>query len=365
MAQPLKLLFDEAFVSALAHAVHAQAPAFSTRRFTRDVFGKPWESLELKARMRHITRALGAHLPGAYRDQLEVLQAVAPSFRGFTAMVFPDFVEAFGADDPDRSLPALEQFTQYSSSEFAIRPFIVRDEAQTMARMRGWTSHASEHVRRLASEGCRPRLPWAMALPRFKADPSPVLPILELLKADPSEYVRRSVANNLNDIARDHPRVTLQVARRWYGTSGVTDALLKRACRTLLKRGDPEALALFGYAERTPARVEGLRVSRSRLAIGDTLEFRFAVEHDHHEPLALRVEYHVHFARARGLSTRKVFQIAERLFAPGRHEFVRRHAFADLSTRRHQPGAHRLAIALNGSEQVSANVLLVRGRTPR
>lgn len=365
MADALKHLYDQSFVSRLARAVHAQAPSFPVRRFTSAVFADPWPSLELKARMRHIATMLAAHVPGPYRDQLAVLQAAAPAFRGFTAMVFPDFVEAYGTGDPDASLPALELFTQYSSSEFAVRPFIVRDERHTMAQMRQWATHPSEHVRRLASEGCRPRLPWAMALPRFKQDPSPILPILELLKADPSEYVRRSVANNLNDIAKDHPEVTLAVAKRWYGRNPLTDALVKHACRTLLKRGDADALAVFGYAERTPARIEGLTLSRTRLAIGETLEFSFTVQHDHGSPLALRVEYHVHFARASGASSRKVFQVAERLFPPGRHAFTRRHAFADLSTRTHHPGAHRLSIALNGTEQASAALTLFRPRTPR
>lgn len=363
MADALKDLYDAAFVARLADAVHAQASSFPVRRFTAAVFAGPWASLPLKARMRHIASALAVHVPGRYRDQLAVLQAIAPGFRGLTAMVFPDFVEAYGADDPEASLPALELFTQHSSSEFAIRPFIVRDERRVMAQMLQWATHPSEHVRRLASEGSRPRLPWAMALPRFKADPSPILPILERLKADPSDYVRRSVANNLNDIAKDHPEVTLDIARRWFGVDPRTDALVKHACRTLLKRGDPTALAVFGYADSTPARVEALTLSRVRLAIGDTLEFSFAVRHEHEAPLALRVEYHVHFARARGTSSRKVFHVAEGVFAPGTHAFTRRHAFADLSTRVHHPGAHRLAIALNGLEQASAEITLVRRRT--
>lgn len=363
MAAPLKDLYDRALVTRLGDALHAEERRFPVASFAAAVFDGSWKTLELKARMRHISTQVGIHLPGSYRRQLEILERIAPAFRGFTAMLFPDFVERYGLDDPEASLPALERFTRFSSSEFAVRPFILRYEDETMARMRAWAGHDDEHVRRLATEGCRPRLPWAMALPRFKADPSPILPILEMLKADDSEYVRRSVANNLNDIAKDHPAVTLAVAARWVGRHPATDALVKHACRTLLKRGDAEALAIFGYSHVAAAAIEAFTLERKRLAIGDVLPFSFVVSHDGPAPVTLRVEYHVHFVRADGVTSKKVFQVAERSFAAGRHTFVRRHAFRDLSTRVHYPGPHRIGIALNGTEQASAEVVLFRRRS--
>ncbi len=363
MAQPLKDLFDRAFLKRLADAVAAEAPRFDRDGFLKGTRGPAWTGLELKGRVRHLATLLHLHLPGPYRRQLAVLRQVAPRFRGLTALVFPDFVECHGLDDPEASWPALEQFTAYSTSEFAVRPFIVLYEADAMKRMMVWTRHEDEHVRRLASEGCRPRLPWAMALPRFKANPEPILPILEALKADPSEYVRRSVANNLNDIAKDHPHVTLAIARRWLGVHPHTDALVKHACRTLLKKGDARALALFGYTHEVPARVEALVLSRSRLAKGDTLEFSFVVSHEQPEPTLLRIEYHLHFARPTGALSKKVFQIAERTLAPGSHRFTRRYTFVDRTIRVHHPGEHRLAVVVNGVEKASATVRLTRGRT--
>src|SRR5690606_35694045 len=144
-------------------------------------------------------------------DALAILRAASPALNGygFATMIFPDFVEVYGLDDWDASLPALAQFTQQSSAEFAVRPFLLRDQPRMLAQMALWAEHDSEHLRRLASEGCRPRLPWAMALPALKADPTPILPILDRLKDDPSEYVRRSVANNLNDISKDNPQIAL------------------------------------------------------------------------------------------------------------------------------------------------------------
>src|SRR5688572_24311911 len=181
MATPLKYMYDPEMLGRLAEALRAAEPRFRPAPFLRDVFRPPWDRLELKARMRHISTRVAMHLPGTYHRQLAVLETVAPGFRGFTAMLFPDFVEVFGLDDYAASVRALEQFTRFSSSEFAVRPFILRYERQMMSQMRRWAHHDDAHVRRLASEGCRPRLPWAIALPRFKADPTPVLPILEAL----------------------------------------------------------------------------------------------------------------------------------------------------------------------------------------
>lgn len=228
-----------------------------------------------------------------------------------------------------------------------------------MAVMKRWTAHDNEHVRRLASEGCRPRLPWAMALPEFKRDPSPVLPILEALKADRSDYVRRSVANNLNDIAKDHPEVVLGVAQRWLGKNKLTDALVKHACRTLLKRGDVRALELFGYRRTATVKVTGLRLSAVTLQIGGDLRFQFAIVHRAGRPVPLRVEYAVDFVKASGRTSRKVFKITEATFAPDSPRlFDRKHQFRDFTTRKHHPGKHRLCILVNGVVSAEGNLML-------
>lgn len=355
----LKDQYSHAFVRALASAVAKVVPAFDAKMFVREALSPPWDDLELKARMRRLSTTLGARLPGAYAAQLDVLEHVVPAFTGLTALLFPDFVEVHGLDAPARSLPALERFTRYSSSEFAIRPFILRDPDRTMTQMRRWARHADEHVRRLASEGCRPRLPWAMALPAFKRDPAPVVAVIERLRADPSEYVRRSVANNLNDIAKDHPGLGLDLAERWHGAHADTDRLLKHACRTLLKRGDARALRLFGFDAEVETEVRRLTVSARRLAIGETLGFAFDVRHRQVDPLTLRIEYAVDFVRPGGKRHRKVFQVAERTLAPGWHRFERRHRFRDFTTRTHHPGVHGLSVIVNGRAAAATRVTLV------
>jgi 3-methyladenine DNA glycosylase AlkC len=361
MSSLLKDRYSPAYVKRLAGAMRAAWPQFDEAGYARAVLGNGWSELELKQRMRRLSSTLHRFLPMPYPRQIAVLKKVAPPFGGFEGMLFPDFVEQFGLDDFDTSARALEQFTQFSSSEFAVRPFIARHGPKMMAVLRRWASHENEHVRRLASEGCRPRLPWAMALPEFKNDPSPVLPILEALKDDPSDYVRRSVANNLNDIAKDHPEVVLKVARRWLGKSKLTDALVKHACRTLLKRGDKRALELFGYRRTTAATVTELRFSTAKLSIGDDLRFQFAVCHAATRPVALRLEYAVDFVKASGRTARKVFKITEGSFAPGeRREFDRKHPFRDFTTRKHHPGEHRLSILVNGEVSAEAKLMLAR-----
>lgn len=359
MPEPLKNLYTPAYVQTLAVALHNVNPAFAPDRFVACVFDSEWENRELKQRMRHITVCLRAELPGSYRDALAALRSIAEKFTGFLALIFPDFVEMYGQDDPDASLAALEYFTQLSSAEFAIRPFIKREPERVMQQMLHWARHDNHHVRRLASEGCRPRLPWAMALPEFKKDPSPILPILDQLKNDASEYVRRSVANNLNDIVKDHPALVLDIARRWLGQSAETDRLVRHACRTLLKRGNAEALALFGFQDKVDVLVANLVLSPGELAIGDQVTMEFDVTANHSEPLQLRIEYGVDFIKSNGSLSRKIFRVTESIFTSGKTVRIRRtHSFRDLSTRKHYAGRHGIVILINGRQKAEATLVL-------
>src|SRR5262245_34951898 len=219
MPEPLKNMYNTQFIQNLSTAIQSVDSSFNAENFAQQVLNHEWEKRELKDRMRHITHSLRATLPAEYATALTVLRRAAthPLLTNYTfeMMICPDFVEVYGLQDWEVSLAALEQFTQQCSAEFAVRPFIVQDSERMMAQMLQWASHENHHVRRLASEGCRPRLPWAMALPAFKADPTLIMAILETLKHDESEYVRRSVANNLNDIAKDNPQVVLVTLKQW------------------------------------------------------------------------------------------------------------------------------------------------------
>ncbi len=216
MPEPLKHRIDRVLITRIANTAHDTWDGFAVPRFVNRVFDADWEQRALKQRVRHVSGCLHEALPDDYRAAIDVLREVSTTVQGWAGLIYPDFVEVYGLDDWETSLPALAHFTPAFSSELAVRPFLVRDLERMVAQMRAWSTDANYHVRRLASEGCRPRLPWAIAIRALKADPRPILPILETLKDDPELYVRRSVANNLNDIAKDHPEVVVDVADRWW-----------------------------------------------------------------------------------------------------------------------------------------------------
>jgi 3-methyladenine DNA glycosylase AlkC len=354
MAEALKNMFSAAFFDDLTAALAKVYPAFDREAFLARIYDEAWEGRALKDRMRHITLSLRHSLPENYRAALDVLRAAAPyiSNYSFQLMFYPDFVEVYGLDDWEASLPALEQFTVLCSSEFAVRPYIVRDTPRMMAQMLAWAGHENHHVRRLASEGCRPRLPWAMALPDFKRDPSPILPVLERLKNDESEYVRRSVANNLNDIAKDHPDVVIETLRRWSADANPqTDWIIRRALRTLVKAGHSEALGLLGYSDGAQIAVKNVALSAEQIQLGGTLTFRFEVESAASQPQDLMIDYVVYFKKANGSLAPKVFKLSQRQIAPGETLTIeRRQHFKPISTRVYYAGEHRLALKINGQE---------------
>ncbi len=364
MAQKLKdKLLLPPDVHRFADGLAAAEPTFDRDRYIAFVLDGRWADRELKERMRHLALGLGEVFDD-YGRALDVLARTAEQTDGFMGMVLSEYVFCFGQGRPDLSLPALRLFTRYGSGEFAIRPFIQADTAATMAVMLEWTRDDNEHVRRLASEGCRPRLPWAPALPAFKADPAPILPVLEALKDDPADYVRRSVANNLNDISKDHPDLVLDIAARWIGSSDRTDWIVKHACRTLLKAGDPRAMRIFGFADPASLRVEQLSLSADSVPIGGHLHFTFDLHNDEDAARKVRLEYRVDYVKARGKRSGKIFQIKEAVLEPGAHLVKRKLSLADLSTRKHYPGEHGLAVIVNGVGKAEVSFSLTRGDTP-
>jgi len=361
MAEKLKdMFFTRASLAALASAIERYYPQFDSRKFEARVFSPEFEGMELKAKMRHVTLCLRPALPEAYAQSLQILRKVAPHLKGFEAMCLPDFVELYGLEHWDLSLDALALFTRYASSEFAIRPYIKKDAERAMAFMLELADDEHENVRRFASEGCRPRLPWAMALPQFKKDPSPILPILEKLKDDESEFVRRSVANNLNDISKDNPALALDVAERWYGGGENVDWIVKHACRSLLKAGDRRAMLLFGFGDPELIGVPELKLDKTKCAIGDAVRFSYTLAVGAGRARRVRLEYAVTFAKAGGRTGRKVFKIGEKTYEPGRHALSRTHSFADMSTRKHYPGEHSIAIFVNGVQKAQASLELTK-----
>jgi 3-methyladenine DNA glycosylase AlkC len=327
------------------------SPAFDPEKFLALTL-PGLEPLALLQRLRRTTEALRATLPADYPAALAVLEKLAPRIgHNFVAIVPCDFVALYGRDDFDASMRALAFFTRHGSAEFAIREFLRNDLARTLTVMERWSRDENEHVRRLASEGCRPRLPWSFRLEALIADPSPVAPILENLKADDSLYVRKSVANHLNDITKDHPHWTLATLRRWGAVHPHTAWIAKRALRTLIKAGHPEALALFNVAPlpATAIRLEKFRLSPAKLHLGERLEFSFELVSASRRALRLIVDYAIHYVKKSGVGARKVFKLSElTLSAGGRAALKKSQRFQNFTTRTHYAGTHRVEILING-----------------
>ncbi len=363
MPEPLKNVYDTHFIKRFA-SVAAAIPGFGANDFQAAVFDNTWNGLELKQRMRHLSSVLHSHLPGDYPAKVSSILRIISLLEergekgGFAYMFLPDFIEQYGLADLATSLAAMEKVTQFASCEFAIRPFLLAHPEKVMAQMLAWSRHPHASVRRFASEGCRPRLPWAMAIPSLKKDPSLLLPILENLKADESLFVRRSVANNLNDIGKDHPAVVTGLVKTWKGIGPETDWIIRHGCRSLLKKANASAYALFGLEEASDCRLSNLVISQRQLKIGNRLQFSFALKTGT-LPRKIRLEYAVYYVKANGKQSRKIFQLTEKLFQPSQtHVITKEQRFQDFTTRKHYPGEHKLAIVLNGKEVASAQFML-------
>ncbi|MEC0242535.1 DNA alkylation repair protein [Paenibacillus dokdonensis] len=365
MADALKSMYNRDFFQGFGEKVKEAYSAFDTGGFTTKIMDDTWEELALKARTRRISETLGEFLPSAYEDAIDVLFRIDEKCVGFPYLFFPDFVEVYGLTEEHwgLSMAALERFTQRSSAEFAVRSFIIHDPERMMRQMLDWSQHPSEHVRRLASEGCRPRLPWGQALTMFKKDPAPVLLILEQLKEDSSLYVRKSVANNLNDIAKDHPAVVISLAKRWLGSNPDTNWIVRHACRTLIRKADPEILELFGYTnseEGDPLTVSAsLSIEPEMLSIGSGSVLQYALRIREGASARVRIEYGIYFVKANGQTSRKLFLLSDKTVSGGSDlTGARKHSWADLTTRRHYPGEHRIMLLVNGQEVAETMLVL-------
>ena len=358
MAEPLKNLYSKTLVKNLCAEIISQHPAFDSRAFTRSIFDRHWQDRELKQRMRHIAECLHRQLPSDYKKAIKILKPVAGKFEGFEYMFFQDYVECYGLSDYDTSIDALEHFTKYASSEFAVRAFILQKEKAMMQQMTRWAKSDNHHVRRLASEGCRPRLPWAIALPAFKKDPTQVLKILKILMNDESEYVRRSVANNLNDISKDNPDIVYTWAKNYLGKNRNTDRIIKHACRSLLKQGDTKTLALFGYTPADHIRLRQFKL-QTTVATGDRLNFSFLLTTDDDQLGKCRLEFAIDFAKANGSLSRKVFKISEADYSEQTKQVKKYFSFKKISTRKYYTGKHRLSIIVNGVDQITKTFTLL------
>ncbi|MCL2839613.1 MAG: DNA alkylation repair protein [Defluviitaleaceae bacterium] len=355
MSDLLKDLITREYLQEIAVDIQSAYPPFQVEAFLNATFSSPWDALELKGRMKHIAMTLGKFLPQDYPEAISIIDKTIVNqgnWRDSLCWFFLDFIEIFGQDEEywDVSISAMARYTRYASAEFAVRPFIINHQERMMAQMYEWSKNECEHIRRLSSEGCRPALPWGQALNAFKKDPAPVLPILAQLKTDPAIYVRKSVANNLNDISKTHPDLVAKIAKDWYGENEHTNWIVKHGCRTLLKKGNAEVLSLFGFDNAESIDFDGFSLQPSAVNIGEEITFSFTIHLK--SPTKVRLEYAIDFVKANGKRNRKIFQISEIAMKENEKKtYTKKHSLADLSTRKHYGGMHSLSIIINGAER--------------
>ncbi len=368
MAEPLKYQFGADVPVRIGRMLASVDPYFDVGGFVAEAL-EGYDELELTARARQIARSLRRFLPDELPAALdlivrslgpEIVESELTGMEGFLYLPFVFFVAEFGLGDLEPSLRAQYELTKRFTAEFSIRPFLVRYPHETLARLRRWATDPNVHVRRLVSEGTRPRLPWAPRLSIFIDDPEPVIALLELLKDDPEEYVRRSVANNLNDIAKDHPERVVSVAAAWWdGASPARRRLIQHGLRSLVKQGHPEALAVLGFGRGSPLSTRAT-IEPTHVQIGGRVSVVVTVHNPTPDALRAVIDLRVHFVKADGSERPKVFKGAELSVGPGRVESFRRSiSVAQHTTRTHYPGSHRVELLVNGEARRGGHFELI------
>ena len=367
--EPFKNLINATAVASMGQHLQRAWPSFDRPRFEA-LANQGLHALELKARMLQLADAMSATLPADFNAACSVLEtSLAPplpldargepvglsgaqaeaGLAGWVIWSMGEFVARHGQHDVPRSLACLHALTQRSTAEFAIRPFIQAQPDAVWPVLAHWANDPSAHVRRLVSEGSRPRLPWGMRLQALVANPAPTLPLLRKLQDDPSSCVRRSVANHLNDIAKDHPDLVAGwVKDHLIEATPERSTLLRHASRSLIKQGHAPTLAAWGLASGLTG-LATLGLSAVQAAVGDAIGLRVVLQSTARQAQPLEIDYAVHHVRANGSTSPKVFKGWKLSLAPGEARTLdKRHSLKPVTTRTLYPGPHRIELRVNG-----------------
>ncbi len=373
MPEPFKNVFNPKMIALMADHFEAALPSFDGALF-RKVAVRNLGKHELKQRSGQIVAALEGTLPEGFGEACGVmLRTLHPEvealgmenemdeagIRGWGIMPMSGYVARHGMGEVDLSMETLREMTKRFTAEFAVRPFLQASPDIALAHVEAWVDDPNLHVRRLASEGTRPRLPWGMRLTDFDRDPAPILPILEALKDDREEYVRRSVANSLNDIAKVHPDLVAEIAERWLrDASPERRRLIRHACRTLIKDGHRPTLAALGYTA-PEITVEIRTLTPKKIALGETLEIAIEITSKSAKSQQLMIDYIIHHRKANGTLTPKVFKWKTATLVAGASlSITKKHAFKLITTRVYHAGTHRIEIQVNGQRFGGADFVL-------
>lgn len=368
MPEPFKNSFNPQMIAQMGGHLNRANASFDTEKFIQ-LACDGLEELELKQRSNQIKDALIATFGDDYRNgcrtMVNALHPVDDSplgdmsmdevgIRGWPIMPMADVVAEIGMDDFDHSLDVLGEMTKRFSAEFAIRPFFIHDWRRTLDKAMDWAEDNNFHLRRFASEGSRPRLPWGLQIAQFVEDPRPLLPLLEKLRGDSEEYVRRSVANNVNDIAKDHPDLVAKLAAKWMeGADKNTKRMVSHACRTLIKQGHAPTLAALGYG-KAKIKDAALRILTPNVVLGEYLEFELDITSAAKSSQPLIVDFVIHYRMANSSTSPKVYKWKNLTLAAGKSvSMSKRFALKQITTRKFYAGQHGFDIQVNGETVAS------------
>ncbi|MCF6212091.1 MAG: DNA alkylation repair protein [Gammaproteobacteria bacterium] len=372
--EPFKNLLNKNIIEGMASHFKRHWSTFDDKGFVASAT-KDLDSLELKARTERITETMIEYFPEDFKKAGKIMLASlgsplnddvsagtvdAKGISGWAVTPLTHYVGLRGHDHFDLSMTLFKEMTKCASSEFGIRFFILESPIKTLSVLKTWTTDSNQHVRRLISEGSRPRLPWAMSLPMYIKDPSPVIDLLEQLKNDDKEYVRRSVANSLNDISKDHPEVVAKIAAQWMkGASKEREKLIRHACRTLIKNGHKKTLSVLGY-KSPKIKPTSIDILTPEVLFGNALQFTVSFCSDFSRDQALMIDYIIHHKKSNGSTSPKVFKWKETtLPAKKTLTSTKKHTIKKITTRVYYPGVHKVEIVVNGVSVATADFRLL------
>lgn len=349
----LKHMYNEDFLKRMSSALRSVHSSFEENKMLQ--LKKELLTLEMKPRVLLVRDFLKESLPSQYLKALKILLKASEKLSGFDLWPVTEYIQAYGLEHSKESLDALKKITTIFTSEFAVRPFLIKHEYETLEYLLKCADDKDFKVRRWASEGSRPRLPWGMKLHHFIAKPELTIQILDKLWNDPEIFVRKSVANHLNDIAKDHPDLVIKTLVKWKSLVKKKDQetsltwIINHSLRTLIKQGHPEALKLLGVENTSKFKASELVVDRKKFKINDRMKFSIRITSLEKKTKKFVIDYAIHFRKSDGKNAAKVFKLKTLEIDPGAQiSLEKSHHLKAVTTRVHYPGIHYLEILVNG-----------------
>jgi 3-methyladenine DNA glycosylase AlkC len=348
--EPLKEMFNQSYYEQLSKVCEQVIPDFDRKHFLKKCIHQI-DTRALNERLRHTSQVLFEHLSGKPKKDFPLIKKIAFQMpTGYTSLVYPDFVSQYGMNEFDLSMQYLAELTSLGSSEFAVRHFLKADFERAFFHLKQWSLHDNHHVRRLSSESCRPRLPWSFKLDAVVHSPQLTRPVLDRLKEDESLYVRKSVANHINDFSKDHPKYVIDLVKEWKGQHTHTEWIIQHACRTLIKKGDPDLLKVMGVKTGVEVKLSKFKILKTPIHLGEDLIFSFEIVSASKTKERIIIDYIIDYCRPENRPSSKVFKLKSFEIQPGEKVFVqKKQTMKDFSTRKHFAGKHQLSIQVNGN----------------